>query len=159
MKYYQKLFLINLLIINIYTVNANDKIDNEEDEKNKYLVLEDDYKISPSGTYKLFLNSNGDERYFTFYITGIDDNIVFIEKERYYKRFTFFLCWDDNLDIVWCYSGDMGTYFWTNKDDTWEKNDYYMNKRNGYNPPYINPPHILKKLRPKYFKERTSSNF
>jgi hypothetical protein len=37
------------------TKSTNGEIDNND---NKYLVLENDCKISPSGLYKLFLSSN-----------------------------------------------------------------------------------------------------
>jgi hypothetical protein len=109
------------------------------------LVLENNSRYSPSGNYKLTLlveKDDNNREYYYFTISSYNNDILYTSDEKYYKRHTLFLLWEDNEDIVWCYSGDIGTFYWIYENGFWEKH---------YNNPDVEVPEILKKLRPNIF--------
>jgi len=110
------------------------------------LVTENNSTYSLSGKYKLSLHSGSDNNVQYYYFTISSDNtVLYTSDEKYYKRFTLFLSWDDNADIVWCYSSDIGTYYWVYENGNWEKYTYAHNKG------IMQVPNVFRKLRPKYF--------
>lgn len=104
---------------------------------------------STSGKYELKIvetNDNGVNS-FMFIINSMDGEKkeLFRSEEKFRVRDTLYFLWDEN-DKVWVYSGDVGTFIWTKiTDDNWEKQPYAEVKD-------LNPPELLKKLKPKYFK-------
>jgi hypothetical protein len=143
-KFFTLLFLCCIIClgnVSCFTLNKEKYYDE--------LVTENDSKFSPSGKYNLSLGIDRDENASFYYFTiTLDDKIIYICDEKYYRRHTFFLCWDDREDIVWCYSGDIGSYYWINENDEWKKYTFY-----GENANNVTPPNILKILRPRSFGE------
>ena len=141
-----KLILIYIINITIFScVNINKEIDNE-------LVTVNHNKISPSGSYELILIYDNENYYYYFKILGKNNNMVYINEERFYRRHALFICWDEKEDIVWCYSGDIGTYYWINENNEWKKHAYFTeNIQYEENENNITPPKIFKKLRPNRF--------
>jgi hypothetical protein len=135
-------FVIISCACNIKNRENNDLIFNE-----KVLTEKNNSKISPSGEYELLLDIGYNKKSpFYYFIIKKNDNVIYTCDEKFYNRHTFFLCWDDISDIVWCYSGDIGTFYWVNENNVWKKYSYF--NENVYN---LIPPNILNKLRPNYF--------
>jgi hypothetical protein len=107
-------------------------------------------KQSPSGNFILELKEGDDNgiNYYYFIISQTNDEIMYSCSDKFYKRFTYYLSWDDISDIVWCYSGDLGAFYWTAEDNKhWVKHTYFPNEiKNEYA-----PPEIFRKLRPAFF--------
>ena len=107
--------------------------------------------ISPSGKYRLdvFLEES-DSRYY-FVIVDVKSGEELYKYEGYngyelYALHTTWFIWDgDNAeeDVVWCYSGDLGLFYWRLEGDNWKMH-------NGGIGEYA--PVIFKERRPKDFK-------
>jgi hypothetical protein len=122
--------------------------------KNKFakLVTIENRKLSPSGNFMLELKEGDDNgiKYYYFIIFQTNNGIIYSCSDKFYRRFTYYLSWDDISDIVWCYSGDLGAFYWIFEDNKhWVKHTYFPNKvKNEYT-----PPEIFRKLRPTFFGE------
>lgn len=101
---------------------------------------------SPSGRYLLHVNEVdvGNDTMQFFDIQLPDGSVVFTAAEQYSKRHRTFFVWDE-ADRVWVYSGDVGTYVWTNQGDPaqWSVQSY---RESG-----LPAPQVLKDLRPGYY--------
>lgn len=67
---------------------------------------------SPSGEYALSLAPYDDEGVSSFVVVVSSGTKRMVSKEFYRTRDTFYAMWDDTLDRVWVYSGDVGVYYW-----------------------------------------------
>ena len=137
-----------LLLMVIFLLFLASCKNTEKEYYKKLLVSENNSKNSPSGLYQLSLtlqNDNGqDYHYYSFKITdNNNNNVMYTSDEKYYRRHTLFLCWDDIEHIVWCYSGDIGTFYWINIENNWVKYPYTYNE---------NIPKVLRELRSNVFK-------
>jgi hypothetical protein len=139
-------FIIYIIYI---TISINILTANGTREDSSRLVSENCSKYSPSGKYKLssFIGTDNNLQYYYFTVS-YNNNVVYTSTEKYYRRFTFFLCWDDKEDIIWCYSGDIGAYYWINENDSWNQYTYFSNNGDTN----IEPPAILRKIRPQFFR-------
>ena len=111
------------------------------------IVTESNKVNSPSGIYILeIVTDNVDNAMsFSFCIKNKTDEIVIYECSDYYRlRDVTYLLWGEN-DTVWVYSGDLGTFFWEQDNDSWIKKTYVDNREN------IVVPQALKELKPKDF--------
>ena len=60
----------------------------------------------------------------TYVLVGIYDtegNLLFMDDEKYYKRFHLIVEWQEDDDILWVYSGDIGVYCIFAKNNEWQK--------------------------------------
>ena len=99
---------------------------------------------SYSGNYEAILeefDDNGVKSY-RLYISNVNKidpkyevDLIFRARDRNY------IFWADNDDILWSYSGDIGTFFWIKEDGYWNKKAYADN-------PNANVPKELKDARP-----------
>ncbi len=100
---------------------------------------------SPSKRYILMIDEvfSGNIKYFKFKI--LNNNIEIFDSEDLFdiRHNTYFL-WD-NLDNVWVYSGDVGTYVWEQKQSIWIKKHYSEVDSS--------PPDFLSNKYPKLFKK------
>jgi hypothetical protein len=137
-------YLFRILFLNILFISSGCFADN-----NLGLVTINNSKVSPSGNFllELKIEDANDSKYYYFMITDIDKKNIFKCSEKYYLRFAYYLCWDEFNDVVWCYSGDLGAFFWyLDKNGNWIKNVYFSDNSNKNT-----PPNVLKSLRPNFF--------
>jgi len=52
------------------------------------------------------------------------DGIVYIDPEKYRTRDVLYITWDENKDILWLYSSDIGTYCIFFENGEWVKKHY-----------------------------------
>jgi len=109
--------------------------------------LSSDLLISPSGKYKFVLqefDNNGIKSYTLRIIKN--DNKDLTELDIIFRaRDNNYVCWADNDDILWCYSGDIGSYYWIYDNNMWNKKSYAEDKN-------VKVPKLLLDLRPDAFK-------
>ena len=78
--------------------------------------------ISPSGKYQIeILNGyNGIIHYKRFNIASLenksDPEIIYCSTDTFRNRDRTYFVWEDNKDIVWVYSGDVGAFYWELND-------------------------------------------
>ena len=84
---------------------------------------------SPSGKYLLEIFMVDTE--YRFKIIDIDNKTAFVydgKPNDFHRRFTTWFIWDEDNksnDVVWCYSGDWGTFNWKQNDSgLWEMSSY-----------------------------------
>ncbi len=105
-------------------------------------------QVSTSGKYllKIIEGYDGEVTFNQFEIIELDSQqnqkVVFRSKEHYRTRDTLFFLWDEE-DRIWVYSGDLGTFYWTQEaENHWVKHVYIKSN--------VGAPSFLKKVRPKY---------
>lgn len=89
---------------------------------------------SPSGRYRLEVKTGQDAAtYVQFQVietTRQNPNVkvyktigkVLAPDDKFYTRHRTYIMWDDAIDRVWVYSGDVGTRFWDQlEDDRWQQ--------------------------------------
>jgi len=143
------LFLvIMLLIITQGCESPVKRIDESKGNKNMSLLAQPGNKVlSPSSKYLLNVSEikDGNDSW-TFSIEeAASETLIFHASEKFRIRDTLYILWDD-YDQVWVYSGDVGTFIWSNEENNWIKRAYADDVTG------TNPPALLKELRPKYFK-------
>lgn len=99
---------------------------------------------SPSGKYLLSLESYDDNGVLSFKVVVTSDEIRLISDEHFRARDTFYALWDDELDRVWVYSGDLGTFFWDICNKSMKVHSYTDSEG-------VNAPKTLKDLKPYLF--------
>lgn len=117
------------------------------DEFSDRLVTEKQSILSPSEKYilEMIASRQDNVRGFHFIVkNSADNNEIFRSEEFFRLRDVNYLFWEDD-DVIWAYSGDVGTFYWEKSNNTWEKKSYYENKDE------VETPEILKQLRPKRF--------
>ena len=84
---------------------------------NNYEAILEEFDDNGVKSYRLYITdiNNTDT-------TKYEADIIFRARDKNY------IFWADNEDTLWCYSGDVGTYFWIIKNDSWEKKSYFENK-------------------------------
>ena len=115
----------------------------EEPLNNNELSNIDQPLFSPSGNYKAVIDRFEDNgvRAYKVEIVDVKDfdtyevDILFRARDRNY------VFWADEDDILWGYSGDVGTYFWLKENGFWIKKTYADN-------PNAVVPQALKDARP-----------
>jgi hypothetical protein len=74
---------------------------------------------SPSGSFEYRIQEED-----TYVLVGIYDDageLLFLDDEKYYKRFAFIVEWQEDDDVLWIYSGDIGDYCLIHKNNKWQK--------------------------------------
>ena len=103
--------------------------------------------LSPSGGFTVTLEQFNDggtrSQRIIIHPTGEADNQTVLDLTLR-LRDSNFVSWADTSDILWVYSGDVGTFFWVYENGAWVKNDYKDGMRKEV-------PLALKEARPKYF--------
>lgn len=104
--------------------------------------------FSPSGRFLLHVVSEvkGGSRFHSFQVTDRLSEEIYTSGENFDIRHQLFFLWDDKEDIVWVYSGDVGTFFWRKDPSSqeWTKSTYARSKRSA--------PMFLKRERPQYHR-------
>ena len=135
--------------------NVYEKSPEEIAAMNNILVTSEKPRLSPSEKYILEINyvEIEDVKSFHFRIVDAEDRSeIYISDDYYRIRDTYYLLWGEK-DLVWVYSGDLGTFYWEKiNENTWEKKSYSENKK------HISVPQTLLDLRPKYYGQIESSN-
>ena len=71
--------------------------------------------LSPSGKYGLSVEKcmDGDVDSLKIIVCGYEHDDYIIKSEKLFRcRDTLLVLWDDTMDRVWAYSGDLGTFYW-----------------------------------------------
>ena len=74
---------------------------------------------SPSGNYEFRIHEED-----TYVQVGVYDttgNLLFLDDEKYYKRFRLIVEWQEDDDVLWIYSGDIGTYCIFAENNEWQE--------------------------------------
>lgn len=72
--------------------------------------------ISPSGLYSYMIEEKNEN----YYIAIFKDNIlVFRDDQAYRMQDRFYIVWHQEKDVLWVYSGDIGTYYYFVSDGKW----------------------------------------
>jgi hypothetical protein len=146
-------FLLIIFVIIVFVVYLNTKKENENFNINTDgLATINNPVISPSGKYQMKIaeEKNSEVKAVKFAIYKISNGKVestptYSSKESFRTRDTVLFLWGEE-DQVWVYSGDVGTFFWTCvSENNWVKYSYGKNKE-------VAVPELLKKLKPKYYK-------
>lgn len=149
MKNTLKLIMALFLIITVCIFPGCTKENGGKAMKQNGSLASLDYPlVSQSGKYEAVIEAFDDDgvRSFKLFISDINNNdspyeadITFRTRDRNY------VFWADEEDILWCYSGDIGTYFWLKENGTWTKKIYADN-------PEAIVPQALKEARPNKYK-------
>ena len=107
------------------------------------ITTKEQYLYSPSGEYILSLELYDDSGVSSYKIKVESDKISILSDECIRQRDTVYALWDDTLDRVWVYSGDVGTYFWDITEGKLVRNSLSERKD-------VKIPENLKLLRPQY---------
>lgn len=102
--------------------------------------------LSPSSKYRLSVSLSNDDQVenWSFLVKEAQSNtIVYRSSDIFRVRDTVFVLWDEE-DRVWVYSGDVGTFIWSKVNNQWVKQAYADTIN-------MQPPVLLKALRPKYY--------
>jgi hypothetical protein len=68
-------------------------------------------------------------RNYKLFIVDVNDNGAKYEADLVFRaRDRNYVFWADAEDVLWGYSGDVGTFFWTKEDGSWVKKAYADNK-------------------------------
>ena len=117
-KYMIKKIVCVLFIVMLFSGCGNSKV----------TYFYDDPIISPSGKYMLeILNGyNGIVHYKRFNISSLENKtnpqVIYCSTDTYRTNDKLYFVWDDAEDIVWVYSADMGTFYWSqDSDNNWHK--------------------------------------
>jgi hypothetical protein len=108
---------------------------------------------SPSGEFSLALDERVRDSSHCYVVSIRDgtDAVVFAPAEKFITRHSLFLCWADGEDVAWCYSGDLGIYYWKrDASGAWVEAVYDV----GGEGRGSEPPAALKALRPSSFSSR-----
>jgi len=76
---------------------------------------------SPSGKYNYLLENK--DASFILYIYE-DKSLIFFDDQLYRRQDRFFITWHEECDILWLYSGDIGTYYFYFEKDKWNKGTF-----------------------------------
>lgn len=93
--------------------------------KNEKFATPDNPVISPSGKYKMVIESgyNGVVYYNNFVIHKTeDDTLLYSSPAQFRTRDRLMFAWDE-LDNVWIYTADMGICWWEKENDIWVNNN------------------------------------
>jgi len=118
--------------------------DKERIEAEKYnLVTLDREVISPSGIFmatlfETFPIGSDDVRGYQIKIVDIKTSEEYIIDMHFRRRDVNYIVWAEDYDIIWAYSGDIGTYCWEFDDGNWIPGTYKESEK----------PKALKELRP-----------
>ena len=99
---------------------------------------------SPSSNYEAVIEKFDDNgvRSYKLFIVAVDDSELKYEADLVFRaRDRNYVFWADGEDILWGYSGDVGTYFWAKEDGFWIKSSYAENRD-------ANIPQALRDARP-----------
>ena len=142
---------IMVTLVVILSSCLNDDVNSSDLETSnmfKHLIASESNSVtSPSGQYILeMITATKDNVYSgSFCIKNEKDKSLLYECGDYYRlRDTTFILWGED-DTVWVYSGDLGTFYWENNNETWVKKSYAKNKNK------IVVPQALRELRPNHF--------
>jgi len=108
------------------------------------LFIVDQPLSSPSGNYEAVIeryDDNGVRSYKLFIVDANDSGTRFEAGLVFRARDRNYVFWADEEDVLWGYSGDVGTFFWTQEDGCWIKKAYADNKD-------ATVPQALKAVRP-----------
>ena len=103
------IFLIIISFINILLSCINDMI----------AMSDVPSVISPSEKYEYHIQEEG-----TYVLVGIydmDGNLLFLDDEKYYKRFALIVEWQEDDDTLWLYSGGIGVFYFVFENNEWRK--------------------------------------
>ena len=118
---------------------------NENEADTMELSYVDKPISSPSGNYEAVIEKFDDNgvRSYRLYIADVNNTDTRYEAELVFRaRDKNYVFWADEEDILWGYSGDVGTFFWVIEDGSWVKKSYADN-------PGAKVPQALKEARPK----------
>jgi hypothetical protein len=73
---------------------------------------------SPSGKY-IYLVENEDANYAISIYENND--LLFSDNQLYRTQDRFFIAWHEEYDILWLYSGDIGTYYFYFEKERWNR--------------------------------------
>jgi hypothetical protein len=107
-------------------------------------------RSSPSGEYALVLDEKSGEKFHYYAVSILDKagGVACLCPEKFLTRHSLFLCWADDADVAWCYSGDLGIFYWSrDAAGTWRESAYKIDG----GPGGVKPPIALKSLRPSFF--------
>jgi hypothetical protein len=101
---------------------------------------------SYSGKYEATIEEFDDAgvNSYKLYICDADYDIKYEADMIFRARDKNYILWADDEDILWVYSGDVGTFFWIKDDVSWVKKSYADNGD-------ARVPKALKEARPKYY--------
>jgi len=136
--------------------------------------------VSPSGEFTAeYQQSPSNERGFVIRILDKSGNHIYTCDCLFLSRFSNFICWADDADILWGYNGDIGTFYWIPEEDGWIK--YVIRSQRAYAGCFVQykdengelyyvdiaelpsislyAPQALKDLRPNTFSAETDLHF
>ena len=74
----------------------------------------------------------------TYYVKIFSNSkIVYVDSEKYRMRDRFHITWDENRDILWIYSSDIGTFCLFIEDGEWVRKYYLDCLGKGFDLPKI----------------------
>jgi hypothetical protein len=85
---------------------------------------------SPYGNYEAVIESfdNNGVRSYKVLIVDINDRASEYELDIIFRaRDRNLLAWADDEEVLWAYSGDVGTFFWVWEEASWVKKSYAQN--------------------------------
>jgi hypothetical protein len=82
---------------------------------------------SPSSNYEAVIEKFDDDgvRSYKLFIVDVNDEGAKYEADLVFRaRDRNYVFWADEEDVLWGYSGDVGTFFWTKEDGSWVEKAY-----------------------------------
>lgn len=109
--------LITLCLLNLFGSGKKDESD--DFKKSEY---------SPSGKY-MYSVEEKDKNYF---IDIYENNkLVFSDNQSYRMQDRFYITWHEVNDILWLYSGDIGTFYFCIENGQWKRKTFIYGEMNG----------------------------
>jgi len=87
---------------------------------------------SPSGRYSYFLEEVDNSYAVSIYE---NNNFIFSDNQLYRKQDRFFITWHEESDVLWLYSGDIGTFYFCFENDKWCRGTFSDGKMKGVDIP------------------------
>ena len=122
--------ILSICVLSGCSQDSNAGRDKEIAENNLF-ASQDQVLISPSEIYGAYIeefDDNGVKSY-CLYIKSLNSGNQSVYKAdiTFRARDVNYIFWADEADILWGYSGDIGTYLWVRTDNTWVKEAYADN--------------------------------
>lgn len=113
MKKIVVILLLLAVLLTIFFSIQRKPSQNSVEQEEKVFAYENSELRSPSGEYSLSLErfELNDVTSYRIAVTALDGQTIYSD-ELFRARDTLLVLWDDAIDRIWAYSGDVGTYYW-----------------------------------------------
>ncbi len=146
MRYGRLLYIGVLAIVVLLSASCIGRNTSRDSELPKEVAEVGHPASSPSGKYELHVIADKTKKptELSFEVKTKNGDVVFHSTDAFSDRHMTYFLWDE-ADRVWVYSGDLGTFFWEQNQNNWQKYAYVDEE--------VSAPKFLKEQRPRWHKK------